>query len=277
MFLPSEIKSTNAFGMISMSKKEEEKIAFVISPIGDPGSEIRKRADLLLKFVIEPSASECGYKVLRADKISEPGIITSQVIMHVINDPLLIADLTGHNPNVFYELAVRHAMKRPVVQLIQEGERIPFDVSTTRTVQIDHENLQSVDEAKKEIVKQIHAVEKNPAKVDSPISIAVDLQFLKESEDPQRKALAEIRSMIQQVYSATVSIRDSLGKVARPLSQRTFGTESEIFYPMSQEWVLTEPRHYPIERQSEESYLAELKRHGLIRKRIPPKRRAKGK
>lgn len=151
-----------------MSKKENDKKgAFIISPIGDPGSEIRKRADAILKYVIEPPLSECGYKAVRADKISEPGIITSQVITHIMNDPLVVADLTGHNPNVFYELAVRHAIKKPVVQLIHKGERIPFDVSTTRTIQIDHQDLQSVDEAKQELVKQIRAAEKDPSKVDS--------------------------------------------------------------------------------------------------------------
>ncbi len=194
----------------SMSKKEDEKVAFVISPIGDPGSEIRKRADQILKYVIEPPVSECGYKALRADEIPEPGIITSQIISHILNDPLVIADLTGHNPNVFYELAVRHAIKKPTVQLIQQGEKIPFDVSTTRTIQIDHKDLQSVDEAKKELTKQIHAVEKDPTKVDSPISIAVDLQLLKQSDDPQRKIMIELQAKMQDIGTNLSEIKESL-------------------------------------------------------------------
>lgn len=204
-----------------MPKKEnDKKVAFVISPMGDPGSEIRKRADAILKYVIEPPLTECDYKAVRADKISEPGIITSQIITHIMNDPLVVADLTGHNPNVFYELAVRHAIKKPVVQLIQKGEKIPFDVSTTRTIQIDHQDLQSVDEAKQELAKQIRAVEKDPSKVDSPISVAVDLQLLKQSEDPQRKALAEMRAMIQQIYTSTADLKEFLqGIIAQ--SRRT--------------------------------------------------------
>ena len=228
--------------MINMAKKnEDKKIAFVISPMGEPSSEIRKRADAILKYVIEPPLSECGYKAVRADKISEPGIITSQIITHIMNDPLVVADLTGHNPNVFYELAVRHAIKKPVVQMIQKGERIPFDVSTTRTIQIDHQDLQSVDEAKEELVKQIRAVEKDPSKVDSPISIAVDLELLKQSADPQRKALAEMRSMMQQIYAATANITNLLEKTSvsegiirsgwRPIFEREptihLSTESE--------------------------------------------------
>lgn len=260
-----------------MSKREEENTAFVISPIGDPGSEVRKRADLILKYLIEPSASECGYKTLRADKISEPGIITSQIISHVLNDPLVIADLTGHNPNVFYELAIRHAIKRPIVQLIQEGEKIPFDVSTTRTVQVDHQNLQSVDEAKKEIVKQIHAAEKNPAKVDSPISVAVDLQLLKESEDPQRKALAEMRSMIQQVYSTTASIKDSMEKMT---AQRTHTLEPVVRAnpePDNVGWVVSDSPRWSsgepaklriLPTPIEEGYLEYLTKKGYVRRSV---------
>jgi len=198
-----------------------ERIAFVISPIGDPSSEERRRADQILKHMIEPVTSEFGYKAIRADKISKPGIITTQIINHIINDPLVIADLTGHNPNVFYELAVRHAIKKPTIQIIRKGEKIPFDVSTQRTVQIDHQDLDSVAEAKKELEKQIKAVEKDPALVDSPISTAVDLQFLKQSGDPERKAMAELRAalqeislMIKETYNMQIRVYEGLKEIA---------------------------------------------------------------
>jgi len=47
---------------------------------------------------------------------------------------LVIADLTYHNPNVFYELAVRHLNKKPVIHLIKKGEKIPFDINDRRTI-----------------------------------------------------------------------------------------------------------------------------------------------
>ncbi len=137
------------------SKNDEaESIAFVISPIGAPNSPERKRADQILNHVIDPIVSEFGYKTDRSDKIDKPGIITSQIINHIINDSLVVADLTGHNPNVFYELAVRHAIKKPVIQMIKKGERMPFDVRQARTIEIDHQDLDSVDEAKKSFVSK---------------------------------------------------------------------------------------------------------------------------
>jgi hypothetical protein len=191
------------------NKETVEKIAFVICPIGEPGSDARKRSDTVLKYIIEPPLKECGYEALRADKISEPGRITSQVITHLLNDPLVVADLTDHNPNVFYELAVRHAIRKPVVQLIQEGQKIPFDVADQRTIEVNLD-VESADEAKKELTKQIHVVEKDPTKVDSPISDAIDLQALRQSEDPQLNALAEIRATLQAVYASTTDIKTTM-------------------------------------------------------------------
>src|SRR5215218_6577854 len=85
---------------------DQQGICFIISPIGDEGSENRLRADLVLEEVIAPAATECGYEAIRADRVSAPGTITSQVIQHLYSDPMVVADLTDHNPNVFYELAV---------------------------------------------------------------------------------------------------------------------------------------------------------------------------
>lgn len=178
------------------------KKCFIIAPIGDEGSETRRRSDQILKHVIEPATEECGYQAIRADKISEPGIITSQVIQHIINDDLIIADLTGKNPNVFYELAVRHAVKKPVVQIIQTGESIPFDVAPTRTIHVDYKDLDSVANCMSELIKQIQTVEKDPSKVDSPISVAIDLQSLHQSENPLEKSNAEIISMLEELRAA---------------------------------------------------------------------------
>jgi phage gp29-like protein len=87
--------------MPKQEKQEREKLCFVIAPIGEEGSDVRRRSDQVLKHVIAPAAKECGYETIRADKISEPGMITSQVIQHLLEDALVIADLTGRNPNVF--------------------------------------------------------------------------------------------------------------------------------------------------------------------------------
>ena len=59
---------------------ETKKKCFVISPIGEEGSEMRERSNKVLEHIIKPPVEECGYECMRADEIAEPGIITSQII-----------------------------------------------------------------------------------------------------------------------------------------------------------------------------------------------------
>jgi len=193
-------------------KLKTPKACFVIAPIGEEGTETRRRSDQVLTHIIKPAAKECGYETVRADEISEPGIITSQILQHLIDDDLVIADLSDKNPNVFYELAVRHTVKKPIVQIIQSEETIPFDVAPSRTIHFDHRDLDSVANCGAELVKQIRAVEKDPSKVDSPISVAIDLKYLNQSENPLEKSNAEIISMLQELRTmvsngATSAIR----------------------------------------------------------------------
>ncbi len=186
------------------------KECFVIAPIGDAESDTRKRSDQILKHVIAPAAKECGYKAIRADQISEPGMITSQVIQHIVDDPLVIADLTERNPNVFYELAIRHAIRKPLVQIIKKGEQIPFDVAGTRTIHVDHHDLDSVEEAKTEIIAQVKSLEADSSTMETPISVSLDLQLLKQSDNPAQRSLAD-------VLSAITAIRTSIGGVEKRL------------------------------------------------------------
>jgi hypothetical protein len=191
-----------------------DKICFVIAPIGQPESETRKRSDQVLKHVIRPAVAERHFKAIRADEISEPGIITSQVIQHVVDSPLVVADLTGRNPNVFYELAVRHALRKPLVQIINRGDAIPFDVAGMRTIPVDHRDLDSVEEARKEIVKQVDASDSMGDKVETPISVAVELQSLRQSDDPGRRSLADVLSGIADLRSSISGLEKQLADPA---------------------------------------------------------------
>jgi len=189
---------------------------FVIAPIGKEGSDIRLRSDKILNHILRPVALDCGYRTVRADEISEPGSITTQIIDHVLNDPMVIADLTGSNANVFYELAIRHVIRKPYVQIIQKGERIPFDVAGMRTVEIDHTDLDSVAQAKEEIKKQITHTAKNPTKVESPVSTAIDFESLRRSGDPEKRQLADIMTAVQNLGKTVIYLAKKLE--ALPLS-----------------------------------------------------------
>ncbi|MGL6075366.1 MAG: hypothetical protein ACRC8S_14515 [Fimbriiglobus sp.] len=131
-----------------------QKRCFFVSPIGADGSEERKNSDRLIRYVIEPVCTPLGLLTERADHISTPGRITNQVAQALLNSDLVIADLTGLNPNVMYELGVRHGLRLPVVQMAVDGTKLPFDVLDIRTIFYTLE-LDSVDRAKESLHKTV--------------------------------------------------------------------------------------------------------------------------
>ncbi|HJQ32080.1 MAG TPA: PAS domain-containing protein [Pyrinomonadaceae bacterium] len=145
------------------------KRCFVIAPIGERGSPARRRSDKILERLIRPAAAQCGYIAVRADELGQPGLISRQVVRRIVTDPLVIADLTGHNPNVFYELALRHATGKPLVQLIEHEESIPFDVADMHTVRVNHRSGRSMERAQLEIVSQIRELEATRTRFETPV------------------------------------------------------------------------------------------------------------
>lgn len=126
------------------SSVDFDNICFYVTPIGADDSEQRQHSDLFLGSIIEPAIESVGLKVVRADQIEHPGMITNQVIEYVMKSKLVVADLSFTNPNVFYELALRHMMNSPVVQIVRKGDPIPFDISQFRTVVVDCSSIYSL-------------------------------------------------------------------------------------------------------------------------------------
>ncbi len=113
------------------------KICFYITPIGKEDSEERRHADFLMEYIIKPAVKEFNLTVVRADQMGKPGMIGKQVIEHFLRSRLVIVDLSFHNPNVFYELCLRHVTRLPTVQVKRELDAIPFDVNQYRTIPIE--------------------------------------------------------------------------------------------------------------------------------------------
>ena len=112
-----------------------QKRCFVIMPFGKYGTEESKKNLKIYQLMIKPVVEAVGYNCIRADELEAMGNITRDIIELLHGADLVIADLTGRNPNVFYELGVRHALYRcGTIPIIHEGEYIPFDVANYRAL-----------------------------------------------------------------------------------------------------------------------------------------------
>lgn len=158
-----------------IAAKDWKNICFYITPIGSEDGEERKHADLFTSSLVEPALAELGLTLVRADKIGEPGMITSQVIEYLKRSRLAIADLSYLNPNVFYEVALRHALRLPVVQLIRKADPLPFDVNQTRTLVFDTSDIYTLvpklQTYRSEIANQARKALEDPESVGNPISV----------------------------------------------------------------------------------------------------------
>lgn len=160
--------------MVTADRAHFETTCFYITPIGAPESDQRKHSDLFLGSFIEPALQSFGLSVVRADGIDKPGVITKQIIEYIVRSRLVIVDLSYHNPNVFYELAIRHMMRLPIVQIIRKADPIPFDINQMRTIVIDTTDIFSlvprIATYQTEISSQVRRALDNADAVETPIS-----------------------------------------------------------------------------------------------------------
>ncbi|KQO84288.1 hypothetical protein ASF17_01830 [Frigoribacterium sp. Leaf263] len=187
--------------------REELRSCFVVAPIGAEGSETRRRSDQVLRHVIDPVIAELGFaKAVRADKISDGGLITRQVIDQIYSADLVVADLTGNNPNVFYELALRHTFGKPFVQVAvgTVQEPLPFDVADQRTIFFDHKDLDAVEAAKDALRDFISAIMAPGAVVESPVSYTMDVMQLRSSSNPDDRNQASMMEMLEDLRSMMI-------------------------------------------------------------------------
>lgn len=146
----------------------DNKQCFIITPIGEYQSNERRKAEGLINTVIRPVVEKCGFNVVAAHEISESGSISNQIIGHLLNDDLVIANLTDLNPNVMYELAVRHACNKPVISLMEGNKKLPFDIKDERTI-IYSDEIAEVNRITNELTRAIKST-LNKSFVDNPIS-----------------------------------------------------------------------------------------------------------
>lgn len=191
---------------------ELEQECFFIAPIGAEGSEARQRSDDVLQYIVVRAAAELGLQAIRADQIGVPGQINLQVLRHVLSAKAVVADLTGRNPNVFYELAVRHTAQLPVVLIAEEDERdnLPFDIANMRTIFFDHKSLASADRCRQEIVKQLREALAGP--VDSPIASALSLEALQRGS-PTEQILGDLVARVDELAWGQARVLEALAYI----------------------------------------------------------------
>jgi hypothetical protein len=149
-----------------MTKKQ----IFIISPIGKKDSEKFKKFDAVLKTMIKPAIEEIDkeFKIIRADQISQPGSFIKDILEQIQSSYIVIANLTDLNPNVFYELGVRHALSNRTIMITEDLSSLPSDLKEYRVIEYSAE-LTAVETFKNDLKQAFSEILENPDKSDNPV------------------------------------------------------------------------------------------------------------
>jgi hypothetical protein len=182
-----------------------------------------------LKHIVK-KALEPQYAVERADDINRSGTIIAQIVQRVFEADLVVADLTGPNANVFYELAIRHATRKPTVHLAASNEDPPFDVNQISLIKFNLSDPDSIDEAQRRLKEQVKAIEAG-AEVTTPVQFAQILHTLESGSSADKQLLEVLRGLAQGIESvqAQVShVETVLGRA--PFGDSMYGLQPSYIY-----------------------------------------------
>lgn len=183
------------------AKPRQQKVAskdkcFVISPFGGWHDEYYDE-------IFCPSIRAAGLEPGRADDLFRSSNIVHDIWHLVVSSRLLLADLTDKNPNVFYELGLAHAARKPVLLLTQSMEDVPFDLRALRviTYDVEHPNWGALlGENIKQGLKEM---------LESPESSVLPTFLLEEPDGQPRVSTDEARfiGLQQQIDSLQTELR----------------------------------------------------------------------
>ncbi len=168
---------------------------FFITPFGAEDSEECMNMERVLKLLLRPVLLQCGFpddSFVVSHEIAAP-TITQEMINHLKNDDLCIADITGKNANVMYELGYRKGLEKPVIIITSDTDKLPFDVYDYRVVIYNMQDIDSLMRAQENLRKQVlYWKEQGFVKSEGSGSVSDILNKLKSIENKLDQTLANV-------------------------------------------------------------------------------------
>ncbi len=196
-------------------EKDDSKNCFVITPIGKEGTEKYQQFKEILDFIFKPAIEKnsIGFNVIRADDINKTGSFLKDILENIAMSYLVIVDMTSQNPNVFYELGIRHALSNRTILVAQSVDDIPSDLREYRTIIYDTsaKGAALFSSRISEIIKEI---EKEPERPDNPVQTHLPSTISK-----------KIKEYETTIESLKTELANNLkGKVAKLPTKKLTGT-----------------------------------------------------
>lgn len=191
-----------------------EKSAYFICPLGAADSDQWRRSQEVYTHIVVPALVNLGFepeRIIKCDAPGSNGTIMKEIIDHLQNDDLVIADVTDHNANVFYELSLRHAIGKPCIHLILNGQKFPFDISGLPIITYDLAPPSYVKECIGKVTKGTEAILGKGSKYISPLGVTLRLDELLQQGDVTATLLEDVNGGIADLTDSLDSGFDNVG------------------------------------------------------------------
>jgi hypothetical protein len=144
---PVKLEETSRAPDATALLSSTSNLCFVLMPFAKP-------FDNIYREIIAPVIRQAGLDVMRADQILAPGSVMEQIRSSIQHSRICVADITGRNPNVLYELGIAQTLGKPTILMTQDMDDIPFDIRQYRVIKYDLQ-LSSIEGVKNDLMRSI--------------------------------------------------------------------------------------------------------------------------
>jgi hypothetical protein len=173
---------------------------FVIMPISDtPGYEAG-HFGRVYEHLLKPAITQAGFNAVRADDTNKTDYIVVGIIQKIVESEMVLCDFSARNPNVMYELGIRHAFDKPVVLIRDRNTDKVFDIQGLRYTEYDH-SLR-VDTVQKDIEKISKALTETSSSTKDDINSVIKLAGLKVATVPETQTVSAETQLILSAFAS---------------------------------------------------------------------------
>lgn len=178
--------------------KKRKKLCFIIMPFKPILKKVYLKA-------IKPACENAGFAPERLDEEKGPSNITREIVEKIFDSTVMIADMSGWNPNVFYEMGVAHTIANKTILVIHENDDLPFDVRTYRCIQYKRTEP-GLEALKNNLIDALNNFAEWSQKPNNPVQdfkpYPIPGTRLRREQNPAREKIAALERELKSVKSA---------------------------------------------------------------------------
>jgi hypothetical protein len=142
--------------------------------------------------VIRLAIEEVGVECVRGDEIYTEQAIIQDIWKSIRQARIIVAELSGRNPNVMYEIGLAHAIGKPIVLLTRNEDDVPFDLRALRYIYYDPNNPFWGEDLRTELTRVVRKVLETPSLAAHLPGITIETSLPEVPAQPLRRVRAEI-------------------------------------------------------------------------------------